>query len=193
MDISADLLRYGKRDNSKAAHKAKVTIRENVLGSIGEKDAQVFDCCSGEGQMYRAVWHRAADYCGCDRDWFPHAQHKAFKADNRRVLRAIGLQHYTVFDVDTWGSPWEALYIIAVRRPLAPEERLGLVMTDKALGKVAGIRTHMPGMGAARDDIIERALRRILELMHAKVERRWQANGDKGSRVRYMGMILRGN
>jgi hypothetical protein len=64
---------------------------------------------------------------------------------------------------------------------------------DKALGKVAGIRTHMPGMGAARDDIIERALRRILELMHAKVERRWQANGDKGSRVRYMGMILRGN
>jgi len=62
----------------------------------------------------------------------------------------------------------------------------------EALAKLAGIKSHMPGMGAARNDIIERALRRICEMMHATVERRWQADGNKGSRVAYMGMVLVG-
>jgi len=204
MDISADLLRYGKRDNSKAAESAKARIREMVLAAIGAENARVFDAFAGEGAMYRAVWKDAAEYIGCDKQWFPHDARKTYVGDNRRVLRAIDLAHFTIFDCDHWGSPWEQLYIIAARRPLAPGERLGLVVTEgtglkmnmggtsKALAKLAGIKSHMPGMGAARNDIIERALRRICEMMHATVERRWQADGNKGSRVAYMGMVLVG-
>jgi hypothetical protein len=205
MDISADLLRYGKRDNSKAAENAKARIREMVLAAIGAENAWVFDAFAGEGAMYRAVWKNAAGYVGCDKQFYPHDPRVAYAADNRRVLRAIDLRQFTIFDCDHWGSPWEQLYIIAARRPLAPGDKMGLVITEgtglkmnmggtsKALAKLAGIKSHMPGMGAARNDIIERALRRICEMMHANVERRWQADGDKGSRVTYMGMVLRGS
>jgi hypothetical protein len=204
MDISQDLLRYGKRDNSKAAENAKTRIREMVLAAIGAEQARVFDCFAGEGAMYRAVWHQAAGYIGCDKQWYPQDNRSAYVADNRRVLRAIDLSQFTLFDCDAWGSPWEQLYIIAARRPLAPDERIGLVITEglglkmnmggtsKALAKLAGIKTHMPGMGSARNDLIERALRRILDMMRAGVERRWQADGNKGSRVTYMGLVLTG-
>jgi hypothetical protein len=204
VDISQDLLRYGKRDNSKAAENAKARIREMVLGAIGAENARVFDCFAGEGAMYRAVWHQAAGYIGCDKQFYPHDDRAAYVADNRRVLRAIDLSQFTIFDCDHWGSPWEQLYLIAVRRPLAPGDRMGLVITEgtglkmnmggtsKALAKLARIKHHMPGMGAARNDIIERALRRICEIMHASIERRWQADGDKGSRVTYMGLVLLG-
>lgn len=215
MDISGDLLRYGKRDNSKAAENAKTRIREMVLAAIGAENARVFDAFAGEGAMYRAVWHGAAEYLGCDKPkstqpWplpagFLEDERKIYVGDNRRVLRCIDLSRFNIYDCDSWGSPWEALYIIAARRPLAPDERFGLCITEglglkmnmggtsKALAKLAGIKTNMPGMGAARNDLIERALRRIVEMMHASVERRWQADGNKGSRVTYMGLVLRGD
>jgi hypothetical protein len=204
MDISQDLLRYGKRDNSHAAEGAKTRIREMVLAAIGAENARVFDAFAGAGLMHSAVWHQAAEYVGCDKQWF-HDDRKAYVGDNRRVMRAIDLSKFTIFDCDAHGCPWEQLYILAARRPLAPGEVLGLVVTEglglkqnmggtsKALAKLARIRTHMPGMGAARNDLIERALRRICEMMHAKVERRWQADGNKGSRVAYIGLVLRGD
>ena len=154
--------------------------------------------------MFRAVWHSAAEYVGCDKQFYPHDARMAYVGDNRRVLRAIDLASFTVFDLDSWGSPWDQLYLIAARRPLAPGERIGLVITEglglkmnmggtgKALAKLARIKTHMPGMGAARNDVIERALKRICEMMHATIAKRWQANGNKGSRVAYMGMVLQG-
>jgi hypothetical protein len=204
MDISGDLLRYGKRDNSRAAEVAKVRIREMVLAAIGAEQAAVFDAFAGEGRMYHEVWHQAASYCGCDKDWFRDDPRMAFVADNRRVMRAIDLNRFNIFDFDAHGSPWEQLYILAARRPLMQDERLGLVITEgtglkmnmggasKALAKLARIKTHLPGMGAARDRLIEVALGRILAMMRAKVERRWQADGDKGSRVAYMGLVLSG-
>jgi len=203
MDISKDLLRYNKRDNSKPAEKAKAIIRRNILTEIGTDNARVFDAFAGEGTMYRAVWKDAAGYVGCDKDWFPQDPRAAFVCDNRRVLRAVDLTPYTVFDLDAHGSPWEQLAIIAARRPLAPGERVGVVLTEglglkmnmgglgNAMAILAGVKTHMPGMGAARDQLIERALRRICTLMHASIERRWQAQGNKGSRVSYIGMVLR--
>lgn len=205
MDISKDLLRYGKRDNSKPAEKAKATIRQHVLEAIGAGQARVFDAFAGEGAMYRAVWKDAAGYVGCDRQWFPEDPRAAFVADNRRVLRAVDLMPYTVFDLDAHGSPWEQLAIVAARRPLAVGERVGVVLTEgqglkmnmgglgHAMATLAGVKTHMPGMGAARDQLIERALRKVCTMMHASIERRWQAQGNKGSRVSYIGMVLAAN
>ena len=203
MDISGDLLRYGKRDNAPAADGVKQTVRNNVLEAIGAEVANVLDCYAGEGNMYRAVWHRAAYYAGCDKDLFLDRR-RAFVADNRRVLRAIDLRKFNVFDLDAWGSPWEQLYIIAVRRPLLPGDLLGLCLTEgtglkmnmggvsKALATLARIRVQMPGMGAARDEIINRALNAIGHMMNAELVSRWQAQGKKGSRVGYIGLVFRG-
>lgn len=203
MDISGDLKRYGKRDNSHAAMRAKITVREHVLDAIGADQAKVFDAFAGEGMMFRTVWHRAADYCGCDKDFFPD-ERMAFVADNRRVLRAIDLRKFNIIDLDAHGSPWEQFYIVAARRPLEPGEKVGVVLTEglglkmnmggvsKAFAKLARIKTHMPGMGAARDELIERALRQVCQMMHAKVAKRWQAQGRAGSRVGYIGLVLEG-
>jgi hypothetical protein len=201
-DISKDLLRYGKRDNSKPAEKAKAIIRANVLEAIGPDSAYVFDAFAGEGAMYRAVWKDAAGYVGCDKQWYSEDPRAAFVCDNRRALRAVDLMPYTVFDLDAHGSPWEQLAIIAARRPLSVGERVGVVMTEGlglkmnmgglsyAMAKLPGVKTRMPGMGAARDQLIERALRRVCIMMHASIERRWQAQGNKGSRVSYIGLVL---
>jgi len=207
VDISQDLLRYGKRDNSKAAGTAKIKIRENVMAAIGAEAASVFDAFAGEGEMYRAVWHQAKAYVGCDRDaWYPDDPRMAFaKADNRRVLRAVDLRDYNIFDLDSHGSPWEQLYLIAARRPVEAGETLGLVLTEglglkmnmgglgKAMAKLAKVKTHLPGMGAARNDLIERALLEVCRMMRVKITKRWQATLNKGSRVTYIGLVLTGD
>ena len=102
MDISQDLLRYSKKDNSKAAEAAKIRIRECVLAAIGAQTASVFDAFAGEGQMFKAVWCQAARYVGCDKDaWYPQDERMAFaKCENRRVLRAVDLRGYNIFDLD---------------------------------------------------------------------------------------------
>jgi len=203
MDISGDLLRYGKKDNSPAADRAKIVVRNHVLQAIGEDKAVVLDCYAGEGQMFRGIWHRAMDYVGCDKDLFMDDR-PAYVADNRRLLRAIDLGQFNIIDLDAWGSPWEQFYIIATRRPLAAGEQLGVVMTEgtglkmnmggvsKALATLARIRVQMPGMGAARDEVIGRALRQIARMMHARIVSRWQAQGKRGSRVGYIGLIFEG-
>jgi hypothetical protein len=201
MDISGDLKRYGKTDNNPAAEAAKATIRRNVLEAIGAEQAHVFDAFAGEGKMYRAVWRDAASYVGCDKDFFPDDR-LAFAYDNQRVMRAIDLRPFNIVDLDAHGSPWETAYILAVRRPLTAGERMGLVLTEgtglkmnmggvsKGLALLAGVRSQMPGMGAARNEVIERALKRLCETMHAAVVRRWEAHGNKGSRVGYIGLVL---
>lgn len=193
-----------KTDNAPGAHRAKVTIRHNVLEAIGAERARVFDAFAGEGHMYRDVWSGAASYVGCDERYFPD-ERPAFVADNRRVLRSLDLGGFNVFDLDAYGSPWEQVYIIARRRLLQPGETIGLVLTEgqgmkmklggasKALALLAGIRTQMPGMGRAQDLAINRAIGRTAQLMGAKVADRWQAIGSLGSRMYYIGLVLRGD
>ena len=79
--------------------------------------------------MWREVWHAAAGYVGCDLKWY-RDERLAYVADNRRVLRAIDLAPFNVFDFDAWGAPWEQVLILIARRPLLPGERIGLVLTE---------------------------------------------------------------
>lgn len=203
MDISGDLLRYGKRDNSPVADKAKLTVRRQVMDAIGADQAHVFDAFAGEGHMYRGCWNEAASYVGCDKDLFMD-QRLAYVADNVRVMRAIDLSRFNVFDLDAYGSPWELVYILATRRPMEPAELLGVVLTEgtglkmnmggvsKALSALARIKVQMPGMGAARDDVINRALSQICRMLNAEIIHRWQAQGNRGSRIGYIGLVFRG-
>jgi hypothetical protein len=205
MDISGDLLRYGKTDNSPAANTAKIRIRENVLQMLGEQQSHVFDAFAGEGTMYRGVWNRAASYIGCDKGEFDDGRLAFAKLDTHRVLRAVDLSRWNLFDIDHHGSPWEAAYIIARRRPrLEPGELLGVILTEgtglkmnmggvsKALATMAKIRVQMPGMGAARGEIIDRALIELGRMMNGEIVKRWQANSGKGSRVAYIGLVFKG-
>jgi hypothetical protein len=203
MGMAAKLQNLSKRNNSAGASKAKVLIRQNVLDAIGADKAHVFDAFAGDGHMYRTVWSKAAHCVGCDTEFYLDDR-LAFKADNRRVLRAIDLAVFNVFDLNAYGSPWEQAYIIAMRRTLAAGETLGLVLTEgqglkmkmggmsAALSRLAGVKMRAPGMGRAQGDLIDRAIRRLGVMMGGRVTKRWEAVGKSGSTMHYIGLVLTG-
>ena len=192
-----------KNDNTAEAERAKIAIRRNVLVEVGAEHPSVFDAFAGEGRMHAAVWCDAAHYVGCDTRFFTDNR-PAFVADNRRVLRALDLAAFNLFDLDSYGSPWEQAYIIARRRKLRAGERLGLVITEgtglasklntmsAAMALLAGTRTHVVGLPRMLDNIIDRALRRVAAMMGGTIKRRWQAKGYYGSRMTYIGLVIEG-
>jgi hypothetical protein len=202
--MSAKVQNLAKKNSTATALTAKVAIRRNVLSAIGADQARVFDAYAGDGQMHKAVWREASDCVGCDLEFYPD-ERLAFVADNLRVLRAIDLDGFNLFDLDSYGSPWEQLYIIAARRKLQPGETIGLVLTEgqglklkmggmsAALALLAGVSMRMPGLGTAQNELIDRAIRRIATIMGGAVVRRWQANGKTGSTMRYIGLVLASN
>ncbi|WP_028167570.1 hypothetical protein [Bradyrhizobium elkanii] len=155
---SAGLQNVAKVTNHRHGKPAKVLIRRNVLEAVG-RDVEVFDAFAGSGEMYREVWRQAAGYVGCDQKWF-RDERCAYVADNRRVLRAIDLAPFSIFDFDAFGSPWEQMLIVAARRKVAAGERLGVVLTEgsminlkqgglpKALGAAAGLTGRLSGWHA---------------------------------------------
>lgn len=198
-----------KVDNNPTALAAKVKIRQNVIETIGRK-AAVFDAFAGSGEMYSAVWKTAGAYAGCDmkrqRD-----DRLMFCADNRRVLRAIDLSKFSIFDLDAYGFPWEAAIIISDRRRVAPGERIGMVFTEAggissrqntvpiAITLLTGVRNRSVGLGRMRAQIFDRALLGLTSRMNCTIERRWQAmasrsstGGPGGMQTIYCGVVLKG-
>ncbi len=192
-----------KTDNNPQAFRAKVDIRKRVLDAVGAERAQVFDAFAGSGEMHGAVWRFASGYTGCDVKWARDAR-RMFAADNRRVLRAIDLAPFNLFDLDAYGSPWEQAIIIADRRRVAPGELFGLVITEGAglsykanvvpiaIGELTGLRAGIVGLAKKQDAIIDRAINGLARRMSCDVAKRWQAEGRTGASMRYIGLVLRG-
>lgn len=192
-----------QRRNDPASREAKAEIRRQVLAAIGASSARVFDAFAGSGEMHKLVWHEAAEYVGCDRDWFSD-ERLAYAADNRRVLRCIDLAPFNIFDLDSFGSPWEQAIIIAARRPVSAGERIGLVITDGTnldlslggmtapLREIAGFIGVPAGAASAHGEIIERALNGLYRRWSVRAHRRWDSRGGSGAKVRYLGLILEG-
>jgi hypothetical protein len=197
-----------KTDNNPQAFKAKVAIRRNVLGTIVANAGaplltSVFDAFAGSGKMYSEVWKDAGRYTGCDLK--PQRDSRLmFCADNRRVMRAINLAEYNIFDLDSYGSPWVQAVILADRRRVAPGERIGLVLTEgagfayksnivpEAIAVLTGLRSGVVGLGRKQDAVIDRAIKGLARRMNCSVETRWQADGRTGMAMRYIGLILKG-
>lgn len=202
--LKGALIGLRKSNNTVAAKPAKIDIRERVLSIIGADHAHVFDAFSGEGELYRAVWHRAASYVGVDLKWY-HDDRLAYVADNRRLMRALDLARFNVFDLDAYGSPWDQVWILGARRRVAPGERIGLVLTEGtnlkikmgtipfSLARLTGLDPHLPGAAANTNAIMDRALAETARLLRCKILRRWEARGKAGSAMRYYGLILQGN
>jgi hypothetical protein len=191
-----------KTDNNPQAFRAKVAIRKSVLDAVG-RDRGVFDAFAGSGEMYSAVWKDAAAYTGCDQK--PQRDGRLlFCADNRRVLRAIELAPFSIFDLDSYGSPWVQAIIIADRRRVAAGELLGLVLTEgagfayksnivpEAIAVLTGLRTGIVGLSKKQDAVIDKAIAGLARRMSCTVVKRWQAEGRTGAAMRYIGIVLKG-
>jgi hypothetical protein len=194
-------------DNNHLALPAKLEIRDNVLAAIGEANAVVFDGFAGEGMLYDHVWSKARRYVGCDLKWY-RDDRELYVADSRKILRAIDLTQFNIFDFDPYGSPWEHVIILCARRPVAAGERLGITLTEgsrvdlqygnfsAALGNLIGVRGTAKASGMARDkaydQIIDRAVLATAKRLNCRIVHRWQANPTATTFVRYIGLVLEG-
>lgn len=188
-------------DNSSAMFAAKAEIRRKVLNAV--VNPSVFDAYAGSGRMHDAVWCDAMAYTGCDLRFFADRR-TAFVADNRRVLRAIDLDGFNIFDLDSYGSPWEQIAIIAARRAVRGGEVLGFCLTEGSglalkMGRVPVGLTSMFGLSGLtaglirqHDVLIDAAITAMAKKMGVQVERRWETKGKTGAMVRYIGLVLRG-
>lgn len=192
-----------KVNNSVGAVPAKAEIRRRVLNVIRADNAAVFDAFAGEGHMHSLVWHQAHTYAGCDKLWY-RDKRLMYVADNRRVMRAIDLANFNIFDFDSWGSPWELVAILCARRSLAPGERLGLILTEGSslktrmgalpfgLAQLGGFKPDTPGTSRARDFVVERAIAETTRRLGAQLLHRWEARGRTGAKMVYIGLVLEG-
>jgi len=193
-------LRVG-HDHSKGGKRAKVDIRRNVIEAM-QAPIKVFDVFAGAGDMHRAVWNEF-DYTGCDKRYFRDGR-RVYVADNRRVLRAIDLNPYNVFDLDAFGSPWEQALIIAARRQLKPGERVGLIVTEaglpyknavvpRAVTQLTGLRNQsLPGamLYQGRHEVQARIWQALGRRMNGELIKLWRADGSGNQAMHYMGAIF---
>jgi len=192
-----------KKHNASPALHAKVSMRRNVLDAIGRDRARVFDAYAGPGAMYDGAWHEAAQYTGCDEEWFRDAR-RVFVADNQVVLRALDLDAFNIFDLDAFGSPWECATIIAARRKVQPGELVGLCLTDgsglrlklsgvpHALARLAGVGGNVRLANRGHEAMFSRALDVVCERMGARVVKRWRAVATARAAVRYEAVVMEG-
>jgi hypothetical protein len=195
-----------KLDSADKAMSAKVEIRRLLIDTlrISEKATSVFDAFAGRGKFYRAVWREADSYTGCDLRYFPD-ERRCFVADNLRVMRAIDLSAFNIFDLDAYGSPWHQAFIIASRRKVKPGELIAFAVTEgngynykhknvpHAVTALIGLRqAKAEGLHRRRDEVIAAILAALARKMDADVVRRWQAHRADKQSVMYLGVIFRG-
>lgn len=122
-----------KVENNAKGKVAKIALRQRAFAFVREAgEVRVFDAFAGSGTMWREVWKRADAYVGCDVRPIYDVQRALFVCECERVMRAIDLAAFNVFDLDAFGSPWLQAYILSARRRLAPGERVAVLTTDGA-------------------------------------------------------------
>ncbi len=193
-----------KRDNAPGRELAKIQLRKALLNFVGLEHAAVFDAFAGEGHMYYEAWKAAAVYRGCDERWFPD-ERCCYVADNRRVLRCADLKPYNIFDLDSYGSPWEQALLIAERRPVAAGERIGVALTEGsglkikmgqfpiALCEIAGLKQNTVGGSRSRDELLMKAIKGLAKRMRCQITRVQRAQSRRGAYMAYAGVMLTGS
>lgn len=197
--LSDKLKNVEQVNNHPLSMEAKIELRQNVLEHLGAP-ARVFEAFAGDGSMYRGAWHQAEHYVGCDLEWYRDDRY-VFVGDNRRVLRAIPLEPFNVFDLDAYGSPWEQALIVADRRKWKKGERVSLIITDGTglnmrFGQMPGAVTQLTGIkkfagvSRKREWIISRCLAAWAGRIGAQPVKRWSAHKKQGASVLYIASIF---
>ncbi len=192
-----------KTDNRTSAHGAKLEMRRAVLAAIG--DCRVFEgfCGPRAAGSMSEVWAGATLHTACDERYAWPDDRTRFVGDTPRVMRAIDLQAFNVFDLDAYGSPWAAMLILAARRTWTVGERGAVVLTDgsgrkskfgtppHAVAELLGMRVLPPTEQSAV--IHERCTAAWLARAGVTQLRRWVADSTaSGQPMIYSAVVFEG-
>lgn len=125
----------GGRGGPRTKHKdnshplTKIALRKWIINKIGVKNLKILDVYGGYGVMYNTLYSKIS------------ISYEATKGDALDWLRnRIALDH-TIFDVDPYSSPYEALIEISKRYQ---SNRLGICCTDGCLRRQCHMRGNIP-------------------------------------------------
>lgn len=190
--------------NNDTALGAKRELREWLIeGMPGNRPLAVLDAFCGPGAMYSACYEGLAKlYVGVDKEWFRDGR-LCYVGDNRRIVRALDLSRFNLFDLDAHASPWDMAWLIAKLRPLAAGEVIGFAMTDaskrtfnratmsRTLADLAGLSRVPPALFLERT--LHAAILGLADRMGGTVIAAKQAKGRTASEVRYLAVLIRGH
>lgn len=198
----------GKVHNSVGCVNSKIELRRRVLAEV--RPARVFDAyCGPVGEMWKAVWSSADSYVGCDVVFDFGDPRKRLVGDTLRVMRTVDLTQYNIFDVDAFGSPWEAMAILLGRRTWKPAEIGAAVLTDgtamntrwgaipDAMRQLVGVgENRLAPTGASADALQAMALQSWLKMANVEPLNVWQSHGTSSGRgtitMSYTAVVFRG-
>lgn len=189
--------------NSSRGLDAKLELRRQVLALVNP--AHVLECYAGPGEMWGSVWRAAASCTGIDLTWDRRDERRRFVGDTLRIMRAIELEPFNVFDIDAFGAPWPAFEVLVRRRRFACGELIGLVVTDGS-----EMRTKFGFLGAAQQRVLGAKSKRTIpgiensDFLHAQTfraacarigatRRAWSAScwtGRGGGRMAYLAAVI---
>ncbi len=124
---------WGKVENHEAAKQQKTYLRRWLVSQLDSP--RVLDCFSGP-QAMRGTCYQDLPYVGIDKEKLGPDQ---YVGDTHRVLRAIDLKPFTLFDIDAYADPWSAWIRIVDRRKLEPGEVIGVAITCATLRLKFGV------------------------------------------------------
>ena len=115
---------WRQEDNSAPA--LKLLVREWLVAQLPGRS--VLEVYGGGGRMFGGIWSRPEFACGTTMgealDW----------------LGSVSALDFDLYDIDPYGSPFEAIEIIARR---SARNTIGIAGTDGALRRAAMMRSHI--------------------------------------------------
>lgn len=193
----------GKSDNSNMT--AKLKLRRYFLEKYHPAgDGRVFDCCQGEGEIWRRLRRdcQVASYWGVDLK----PKKGRLKIDSIRVLEQPGWTD-NIIDIDTYGSPWAHWLAMLphVTEPMTVFLTIGIAGPKRV--KLSRLELETMGItmprifslsGALTHNLIDTAVQRMLAIpgrygwrvAEAKEAYRLNDGAMRHWRTRYMGVRL---
>lgn len=108
---------------------AKIEFRKALVAKFGVEDPWILDCFCGSGVMHREAYGSTNNYLGLDLKYY-NDDRRTIVCDNQRMLRQLDLEGYDLFDLDAYGTPMTAYFLICNRFRWSLRDKIAFVMTD---------------------------------------------------------------
>jgi len=193
----------GKKTNNTNATNAKKKLRYRSLNSVSMSN--VLELCCGDGVMYDNVWHNADSYLGVDIKKSSNKSMISIVQDAVVYIKKHDISMVTIFDIDTYGSPYKCLNAIinrliktyssgnisfCVTDGIQMDLRMGNITDDMAI--LAGIRKmKLNGVYKIHDRLIKMIINNISALLNAEIAAYAIYKGKTGSGMRYYFFTLK--